>query len=88
MLHFLALVKHSRVHKQELYHNINIIFSDSLNWCHFDPIAIYIGCVLNLIFIRRFLHGEQQSIKHCFSTSLIANASMGGVCVDIKMVPF
>ena len=42
MLHFLALAKHSLVHKQVLYHNVNIIFPDSLNWCHFDPIDIYI----------------------------------------------
>ena len=41
MLHFLALAKHSRVHKQVLCHNVNI-FPDSLKWCHFDPIDIYI----------------------------------------------
>ena len=69
MLHILALAKHSRVHKQELCHNVHIV-PDSLNWCHFDPIDIYRLCVLNLFFIRTFLHDEHySSIMHCFNTS-------------------
>ena len=39
--------------------------------------------MLNLIFIRTFLQGEHYS----FSQKL-ANAFVGAVYVDIKMVPF